>query len=110
MSENDIRHLQNILLLADKLIQDIGVISYEDFIHDELLPDACAMKLVAIGEQVNRITDELQEENPQIPWGAIYGLRNRFAHDYFTIDSKMLWDILRNDIGALREQIAKILE
>ena len=109
MNANDARHLQSIVSLLDRLIRDTQSVSYENFIADPLLPDASAMKLIAIGEQVNRISDETQEEYPHIPWRAICGLRNRFAHDYFAIDNTMLWDILRNDIAELREQIAAVL-
>jgi len=109
MNANDVRHLENIISLLDRLIRDTQFVSYENFIADPLLPDASAMRLIAIGEQVNRITDKTQEQYPHIPWRAICGLRNRFAHDYFAMDNTMLWDILCNDIAVLREQIADVL-
>jgi uncharacterized protein with HEPN domain len=73
MSDNDIRRLENILDLTSKIIRDASTTNYEQFCADPLLPDACAMRLVALSEQVNRIEDDTQEKYPQIPWRQMYG-------------------------------------
>jgi uncharacterized protein with HEPN domain len=110
MNVNDARHLQNIISLLERLIRDTQSLSYENFVADPLLLDASAMKLIAVGEQVNRVSDETLEKYPHIPWRAIRGLRNRFAHDYFAIDNSMLWDILSNDVADLKKQLVDVLE
>lgn len=51
--------------------------------------DSCVMRLQAIGEQVGRL---LKEENSpllrykEIPWKAIYDMRNFISHEYANID------------------------
>jgi uncharacterized protein with HEPN domain len=109
MNPNDIRHLKNIIVLIDKMAQNTENVSFDDFMCHPLLPDSCAMNIIAVGEQVDRLTDECREQNPQIEWHAIYGMRNRFAHDYFAIDYKILWDILQDDLSLLRRQIVDMI-
>ncbi len=39
----------------------------------------------------------------------IVAVRNRIAHEYFTIDLDVVWDIVSRDLPVLRVQVAKIL-
>ncbi len=32
-------------------------------------------------------------------------MRNVFAHEYFGIDSKLVWEIIKNDIPDLKEKL-----
>jgi uncharacterized protein with HEPN domain len=109
LNPNDVRHLKNIIVLIDKITQNIDGASRDVFISHALLADACAMNLIAIGEQVDRLTDECRDKTPQIEWRAIYGIRNRFAHDYFSINNGLLWDILSEDIVLLRKQLIDLI-
>jgi len=37
------------------------------------------------------------------------GMRDRLIHDYFGVDYELVWDVVRNRVPALREQIVRIL-
>ena len=37
-------------------------------------------------------------------------MRNVFAHEYFGIDSSLVWEIIKNDIPDLKEKIKLILQ
>ncbi len=37
-------------------------------------------------------------------------MRNVFAHEYFGIDSIMVWEIIKTDIPDLKERVETILE
>ncbi|MDR2296433.1 MAG: DUF86 domain-containing protein [Clostridiales Family XIII bacterium] len=109
MNPNDVRHLRNMLTIIDKVTIHMEGCSCEAFLANDLLADACAMNIIALAEQAYRLTDECREQNPQIEWHAVYGMRNRFAHDYFAINRKILWDILTEDIFLLRQRIADLI-
>ena len=51
----------------------------------------------------------LQEGRPfwhdDIPWGDIAGLRNRIVHDYGSVDHKLVYDTLIEDIPVLLESL-----
>lgn len=63
-----------------------------------------------IGEASNKITKELKSEFSDIEWSQIVGMRNVFAHEYFGIDSKVVWDIIKNDIPELKGKVENILK
>jgi len=37
-------------------------------------------------------------------------MRNRIAHDYLNVDMEIVWDIVSQDLPALKEKIEKLLE
>jgi uncharacterized protein with HEPN domain len=67
------------------------------------------MNFIVIGEMVDRISDVMKTNNPQIGWNRIKGFRNLVAHDYFGIDAEEVWQIIINDLPSLKEEIDKIL-
>lgn len=62
-----------------------------------------------IGEAANHITKETTLKFPQIEWVQIVGMRNILIHEYFEVDSSLIWDIIKNDIPVLKGQIESIL-
>ena len=62
-----------------------------------------------IGEAANRIPEEFQDDNPEIPWMEIIGMRNRLIHGYDEVDFDFLWNVVRNDLPKLVKQLNKNL-
>ena len=50
---------------------------------DPVLQRACLRSLEIIGEAVKNISDYLKNENPEIEWRKIAGLRDKLIHHYF---------------------------
>jgi len=55
------------------------------------------------------IPESIRLAHPNIEWKKIAGLRDIFAHQYFGIDIDIIWDILKNKLPALEEEIIEIL-
>ena len=56
-----------------------------------------------------RLSDSLIELHPEVDWRNISGFRNVAVHEYLSIDLKMIWDIVEQDLPVLDEQIEAIL-
>lgn len=85
--------------------------TFEDFKQDEKTQDAVHMRLLVIGEAVNNIQQKcnaLLERYPQIPWRAIRGMRNKIAHEYFSVIPERTWSVAKDDLLMLKESIEKI--
>jgi uncharacterized protein with HEPN domain len=41
--------------------------------------------------------------------GQIVGMRNVFVHEYFGIDSTIVWEIIKNDLPDLKQKVEDIL-
>jgi uncharacterized protein with HEPN domain len=51
----------------------------------------------------------LREQYPEIPWRGMAGMRDRIIHGYDTVDLQIVWDVVKQDIPALRPRIQQIL-
>jgi len=45
-----------------------------------------------------------------IKWEKIVGLRDVLIHQYFGIDYKTVWDIVKNHVPFLKEQVDRIFK
>jgi len=66
------------------------------------------LRLVQISENAKNLTDEFREQNADIPWTDIYGLRNRIVHDYGHVDLEIVYDTLTKDIAEIKRFIGKM--
>lgn len=60
-------------------------------------------------EAVKHLPVELKEDNPDIDWRAIAGLRDILIHAYFGIDEDIIWDIIENKIPVFKKQIKRLI-
>jgi uncharacterized protein with HEPN domain len=74
---------------------------------------AVCLALLQIGELVTLLPDDLRAANPDVPWKGIRGLRNIIAHDYGSIDDRLLWRTAYLDVPvfiALLENIPPVTD
>jgi uncharacterized protein with HEPN domain len=111
MSERKFIHfLNDILTSSEKVIILTKDKSYEEFIKDWVVIDATIRNLEIIGEAVKKLPTNLKKRYSHIEWRKIAGLRDILIHEYFGINYKILWDIVKNKIPNLKEQIEKIIK
>ncbi len=85
-------------------------LSYDDFIGDETLKRAFVRSLEIIGEASRNVPEEFRQENPDVEWRDMAGMRNVLIHGYFGIDYKIVWDVITNHIPLLLKNINKIIK
>lgn len=86
-------------------------LSKEDFLADKRTQQAVIMNLLIIGEAATKIMDgyaAFAEQNPEVPWRAMRGMRNRIAHGYFEINLEVVWDTVQIALPDLLERLRKI--
>ena len=69
-----------------------------------------SMCVLQIGELAGKLTDDFKEQYDGIPWKAIKGMRNVMAHGYGNISIEQTWVTALEDLPALRQYCASILE
>ena len=79
------------------------------FISDRKTQDAVIRNLEVIGEASRNLSDELKAQSNEIEWTKIIGFRNILAHEYFGVSIPIVWDIVQNKLGPLREACTKLL-
>ncbi len=109
MPPEDRVRLLHIIEAAVSIGRMIDGRSASDLESNEMLQLALQRALEIIGEAVSRLSPETREQDPQVPWSRITGMRNRLAHAYFDVDSAVLWRTATQEVPALAERIETML-
>jgi len=64
---------------------------------------------VVIGEAIKKISPEIIEPYPHVPWKEFAGLRDKMVHGYFSISPVILWETIQNDLSSLSTAVRKLL-
>ncbi|MCZ7609598.1 MAG: DUF86 domain-containing protein [Ignavibacterium sp.] len=102
-----LQHIYDAILEIESYIQESG---YDIFQNNTMMQYACVKQLEIIGEAANHLSPHCKKLNSEIQWREIIDLRNLLIHEYFGIDTKIVWDIIKIDIVSLKFQIKQIIE
>ena len=78
-------------------------------LDDGLVFDAVRLRLIEIGEAVKRISPELLDAEPAIPWVDIAGMRDQLAHRYFDTSHAIVPATIDSDLPPLSEAVERLM-
>lgn len=111
MSKEPIEYLKHI---KDECLYILSVsddnLSKELFLQDETLKRAIVRSLEIIGEATKKIPADFKANSDLIKWKNMAGMRDRLIHDYMGINYTIVWDVMKNKIPELYEQINRVIE
>jgi len=80
------------------------------FEADELIQNWFVRHLQIIGEAAYSLPRELRDQEPEIAWTKIIGMRHILVHDYFAVDTVVVWDAVEHDLPDLKAKIQAVLQ
>ncbi len=104
-TKNDIYYIDRIRKDLQFITIHMKEVDIEELNKNEILLDSMLFRMIQISENSKNLSDEYKEKNSNIPWNAMYGLRNRIVHDYGNVDLNIVYETLKNDIPDLLEMI-----
>ncbi|MGH7214594.1 MAG: HepT-like ribonuclease domain-containing protein [Tepidisphaeraceae bacterium] len=85
-------------------------IAREAFLADPLRQDVVLYRLSVIGEAARYVTDPTRTATPEVPWPKIKRMRNVLLHDYWNVNTEIVWDTvsvhLPTFVGAVERVLA----
>lgn len=109
MNSRDKVILKKIVNYIDEINSFVKNYSFNDFMKDRKTISACAFSISQIGELSKEISESTQENNTDIPWKSMRGMRNRIVHDYENIDLIVLWKTITESLPDLKVRIERLL-
>lgn len=104
LSKRDPANLLYMLEASEQVLHFLRNKTFED-----LLRAAVERNIGIIGEAARRISEELKQEHPEIPWRKIIAQRNVLIHEYDDIDYKEIWEVVTFHLPRLIDQIRPLI-
>lgn len=82
----------------------------EAYDADELIRAWMLQRIQVIGEAVARLSTDMKDRHPEVPWRRIADMRNLLVHSYFRVDPEVVWAVVADEVPVLKEQIQNLLE
>lgn len=103
-------YLNDIIQSMNKIEKYSQGLDYDSFVRNEMVVDAVLRNIEVIGEAAAQIPEIVKQENSNIPWKKIIGLRNIVIHEYFGVDLDNIWKIVTENIPETKPQLEEMFE
>lgn len=109
MSKEPVEFLRHIADECTYLLSVNMDLSKDDFLDNETLKRAVVRSLEIIGEATKKIPADFKARWSLIQWKNMAGMRDRLIHDYIGVNYSIVWDVFKNKIPELYDQIQEVL-
>ena len=79
------------------------------FEQDELIQVWMIHHLQLIGEASAAMSERVMANYPERPWQDMSDFRNVLVHEYFRVDSEIVWNIVERELAKLKIKIKQII-
>ena len=111
MSKEPIEYLKHIRDESGYILSVITKdVTKDDFLRNETLKRAVVRSLEIIGEATKKIPADFKVRWDSIKWKNMAGMRDRLIHDYMGVNYSIVWDVVKNKIPDLYEQIVEVID
>jgi uncharacterized protein with HEPN domain len=106
--KDDIVYFEHILKSIVRIEAYLAGKDHQSFSDDFMVQDAVVRQLEIIGEATKRISKELRNANPQVPWSDMAGMRDILIHDYIDVDIDIVWKTASESIVKLKSLLQNL--
>lgn len=85
-------------------------LDYNEFENDQKTINAVIRSLEIIGEASKNISDEVKKKYPNVPWRGLAGMRDKLIHEYFGVDTEILWKVVSDEIHQIESTMKQFFQ
>lgn len=108
--KDDDYYIRKIIKDIDFIIEHAGNVGLQEFQSNEVLVDSVMFRFIQIAENAQELTQPFLEENKNLPWNQLKGIRNRIVHAYDIVRVDIVYDTVANDLRPFRDALNNLLE
>ena len=102
-------YLRDMLDNAEKALDFVQGMDYDEFFEDPKSVYAVVRALEIIGEAARQVPEDVRTANPGLAWREIGGMRNLLTHEYFGVNMKVVWRTVQEDLPPIIPVLRKML-
>ncbi len=108
--KDDKTYLRHILDAIDRARSYIEDTTYDNFISNDMMIAAVVRELEIIGEASGKLSEPFRKTHSGTQWQKIVAMRNFLIHEYFGVNTEVVWSTCQNNLPKLKTVILKALE
>lgn len=105
----DRMRLEHIAEAIQRLQTHAGDLSEEELETDVLRYYGIVKNIEIIGEAARMLTDQFKEAHPEVEGRSIADMRNFLVHEYFQVDSEVVFSVIHSEIPELQSYVSRYL-
>ncbi|MBO1351772.1 MAG: DUF86 domain-containing protein [Hormoscilla sp. GUM202] len=105
----DLESLIDIERAAQRILRFSNGVERTDLIANDEKISAILYQITIIGEATKRLSMQLRENHPEIPWRNLAGMRDIIVHEYDQVDFDIVWDVIQNQLPQLLVHLQPLL-
>jgi uncharacterized protein with HEPN domain len=105
----DSESLIDIERAARRILRYINGVNRAELETNDEKVSAILYQVTIIGEATKRLSQEIRQQHPEIPWRDIAGMRDILVHEYDQVDLDVIWDVVQNRLPELLVLIEPLL-
>ncbi len=102
-------YIEDILEAIIRIEKYIVGFDSEKFEEDDKTSDAVIRNFEIIGEATKKVSDDLRNKYPNLPWKEMAGMRDKLIHNYFGIHLEVVYLTATEFLPELKENILSII-
>jgi len=107
--KDDRLYLSNILECIER-IESYTQDGKEAFLQTKIIQDAVIRNFEIIGEATKRLSPEIKEVYPNVPWAQLAGFRDVLIHDYLKVNLNRVWGVIEQNLPQLKTTVESMLK
>ena len=101
MSRDYKLYLSDIIEAQARIQEYTEKMTYDEFAKSKITIDAVIRNLEVIGEAARKLPPEIKKKSLEIEWRKMVAMRNVLTHEYFGVNTQIVWDVVQNKIELL---------
>ena len=93
----------------DNIFEFVENKSFQTYQSDKILRFAVIKNLEIVGEAAYLLTKSFKQDNTEIEWGEMIGMRHILVHGYYQIKDEIVWATIETELKPLKDKVLILL-
>ena len=104
----DAQRIDHMLGFVRRCLEILDGVDEEMYLSSLDKQEQVELNMLHLGEAAARISDEVKELHPDLPWNEMVGMRNVLTHEYFRVKPIVLYETVRSEFVTMEKKFEEL--
>ena len=104
----DAQRIDHMLGFVRRCLEILDDVDEEMYLSSLDKQEQVELNMLHLGEAAARVSDEVKESHPDLPWHEMVGMRNVLTHEYFRVKPIVLYETVRSVFVAMEKKLEEV--